>query len=136
METGGKDDTVLNRKIYEIDNPNIKMYLYNYEIPITYINWASDELCMYIETNFYFFYITADFIVGDGMGEGWDFSIIPSNPIKAVMCIEAAKQLGFDIFTINGFTVEWETYGKSLSFTGENICYYVDDTGYISENPI
>ena len=133
METGGKDDTVLNRKIYEIDKPNVKMYLYNYEIPITYISWCSDELWMYIETDFFQFYIAPNYIIGDGYNEGWNFNTIPSNPIKAIMCIEAAKQLGLDIFTIDGFTVEWETYGKSLSFTGENICYYVDDTGYISE---
>ena len=136
METEGKDNYGVNNKIYNIDNPNVKIYLYNYEIPLTYIKWISDELWIEIATDFFYFFITPDSIVGDGMGEGWDFSIIPSNPIKAIMCIEAAKQLGLDIFTINGFTVEWETYGKSLSFMGENICYYVDDTGYISENPI
>jgi hypothetical protein len=136
METEGKDNYRVNNKIYKIDNPNVKIYLYNYELPLTYIQWISDEYCIKIATDFFNFLIIPDSIIGDGMSEGWNFSIIPSNPIKAIMCIEAAKQLGLDIFTINGFTVEWGTNGKSLIFTGENICYYVDDTGYISENPI
>ena len=141
-----ENGTKLDDERYELNNPDIELYLFDYKIPVNSLLYEYGAVGIYSSEKILpggWIGLSYDMIICnvgyfDG---GWMFDHIPTSSVEAIMFVEFAKQYGVDTILIDNCTVE--LINNKLYIINEKTSYSYtvygrdngDWTGVISKEP-
>ena len=116
---------------YKIDPSQLELYLYDYKIPITNVEYspATDTLLIYCQEGVAprneITLQPNNIFQGPSIDSLWTFDYIPTTSVEAILFVEFAKQYGYDAIKIDGYNVIFDEGWNRL---------YLEPKGWITHS--